>query len=153
MFNNPQAFYFCSKTGCFESVFFTVKQLSGLGFSWVTAGGGCFPACCECSWHGFSSSFIPLWLHPLTLVPLTRVPCGISVSPGEASYSGVMLILLQQLLRLPVWRVECIGWLSQSNWNAIKPVSAATTPQKKNKGKPIEGNDDLLMQNHNRMTQ
>lgn len=65
---------------------------------------------------------------------------------GEASYSGVMLMLLQQLLGLPVWRVECIGWLSQSNWNAIKPVSAATTsPPKKNKVKQIEGSDDLLM--------
>lgn len=71
---------------CFESSFFATweaKQPSAgglLGLFWAAGGGGCYPACCECSSHALSSSFIPVWLHPLAPVPVTHVPCAISGS-------------------------------------------------------------------------
>lgn len=52
-------------------------------------GGGCYPACCECSWHALSSSFIPVRLHPLAPVPVTRAPCGIFRLTGRELFIQV----------------------------------------------------------------
>lgn len=89
------------------------KQPPGPGFFWVAGGGG-YPACCECSWHAFGSSFIPARLHPLTPVPVTHWHWHWFLAHQEgASYSGVILL---QLL-LPVWQIEWMRWLS--HWNVF----------------------------------